>query len=236
MSTALIERRFRTRSRGAKHNLFHPPLTWHQLVLRSLHITMSVSRQHHSSSPDELYRPLPQSNDDPNELPMPADVELDGEEEDFSDPPAEDHIDSRIRWIYFVFGCSTLLPWNCARLSRLSIHSPTDSVATSLNHSDSIFPLQAKGVFISIHLRIISIFLVHGCQFSLVDILNSYIYTGTIQHIVCASVDIDQVAVGISRTKNICIHNRIGLPNPTIDNHHLCPRASPFLLFVRTDE
>lgn len=82
---------------------------------------MSGSRAHHSLSPDELYRPLSQSNDDSEELPTPSDIELDGEEgEDFSDPPVEDQNDSRIRWIYFIFGCAMLLPWNGAKLPCLS--------------------------------------------------------------------------------------------------------------------
>ena len=145
---------------------------------------MSGSRQHHSSSPDKLYRPLPQFDDDVGDLPVPtqADVELDGENPESS---SDDPIDSRIRWMYFVFGCATLLPWNCAELSRLSVHSPIDSAA-SLNHSDSIFPLTIKWLPISVHVRIVPIFLFPGCQFSVVDILDSYVYTGMTKHIVRA--------------------------------------------------
>ena len=138
---------------------------------------MSGSCHHHSSSPDESYRPLPQSDDDASELPVPtqADIGLDdeGSEESFSDDP----IDPRIKWIYFVFGCAMLLPWNC-ELSRLSVHSSTDYSA-SLDHGDPIFPITIKRVPIPVHVRIVSIVLLHCCQFSVLDILHRYIYTGT---------------------------------------------------------
>ena len=146
---------------------------------------MSSSRQHHSSSPDKSYRPLPQSGDNVGDLPLPtqADVELDGEDSDESS--SDDPIDSRIRRIYFVFGCATALSWNCTQLSRFSVHSPIDSAA-SLNHSDSIFPLTIKRLPISVHVPIVPVFLLQCCQFSVVDILDCYVYTGTTKHIVHA--------------------------------------------------
>ena len=129
----------------------------------SFDTTMSLS--HHHLSPDELHQPFPQ---------------LDGEEEDPSNPSVSDRVDPRIRWIYFGFGCVLLLPWNCAKLLQLWFHVFTywPLLIPSINHCYSIFRLPVKRVFISINLRIVPIILLYNRQFSFVDILDSHICTG----------------------------------------------------------
>lgn len=78
---------------------------------------MSNSGQHHSSSPDALYHIVSQLPD-PNILPASSEIELDEDETwDGRDPTitsAENPLDARIRWIYFMFGAAVLLPWNGA--------------------------------------------------------------------------------------------------------------------------
>ena len=182
---------------------------------------MSLSRHH--LSPDELHQPFPQ---------------LDGEEEDPSNPSVSDRVDPRIRWIYFGFGCVLLLPWNCAKLSQLWFHMFTywPLLIPSFNHCYSIFRLPVKRVFISINLRIVPIILLHNRQFSFVDILDSHICTGMTSMSCAPLVNIDQSTVGLSHPKNTCIYYCAGVPNPFIDNYHLRPGSCSSLLFIRNYE
>ncbi|KIM45965.1 hypothetical protein M413DRAFT_298833 [Hebeloma cylindrosporum] len=75
-------------------------------------------------SPSALYHVLPNQDD----LVNASQIELDGDSEEATvptDPPPQ-LVDSRIRWIHFILGCSVLLPWNVVItampffLSRLS--------------------------------------------------------------------------------------------------------------------
>jgi hypothetical protein len=63
--------------------------------------------------PDSLYHSVPQSD----VAPMVSDIELDGDDEVFDQPlvtASNNPVDTRIRWINFMFGCAVLLPWNGA--------------------------------------------------------------------------------------------------------------------------
>jgi solute carrier family 29 (equilibrative nucleoside transporter), member 1/2/3 len=65
------------------------------------------------SSPNALYHPIPQSD----EVATPSDIELD-RDDDVLRPPiittSSVPLDTRIRWINFMFGSALLLPWNGA--------------------------------------------------------------------------------------------------------------------------
>ncbi|KAF9468919.1 nucleoside transporter-domain-containing protein [Collybia nuda] len=72
------------------------------------------------SSPEVLYHAIPQALVNENHAVVPSDIELDADGEEAEsgdlalstvDPPTL-LVDSRIRWIHFVLGCSVLLPWN----------------------------------------------------------------------------------------------------------------------------
>lgn len=74
---------------------------------------MSLSRAR-SLSIDALYRPIPQG---------PETVPLDQEQTEEDDiessqpritPSTDSLVDSKIKWIHFILGCSVLLPWNGA--------------------------------------------------------------------------------------------------------------------------
>ncbi|KAJ7087195.1 nucleoside transporter-domain-containing protein [Mycena belliarum] len=67
-------------------------------------------------SPDALYHAVPQAPVASNPLVLQdPDNELEESQDDItitSNPTSEIVVDSRIRWIHFVFGCAVLLPWN----------------------------------------------------------------------------------------------------------------------------
>jgi equilibrative nucleoside transporter 1/2/3 len=68
------------------------------------------------SSPHAVYHSVPQSD---VMIPASSDIELDGEDEVFDQSSIialDTLVDTRIRWINFVFGCTLLLPWNGATL------------------------------------------------------------------------------------------------------------------------
>jgi equilibrative nucleoside transporter 1/2/3 len=66
-------------------------------------------------SPSALYHVLPNQDD----LVNASQIELEGDSEEAivasppTDPPLQ-LVDSRIRWIHFILGCSVLLSWNGA--------------------------------------------------------------------------------------------------------------------------
>ena len=63
-------------------------------------------------SPSTLYHVIPNQDD----LVNASQIELEGDSEVVSpptDPPLQ-LVDSRIRWIHFILGCSVLLSWNGA--------------------------------------------------------------------------------------------------------------------------
>lgn len=63
-------------------------------------------------SPSALYHVIPNQDD----LVNASQIELEGDSEVVSpptDPPLQ-LVDSRIRWIHFILGCSVLLSWNGA--------------------------------------------------------------------------------------------------------------------------
>ena len=199
--------------------------------------TMSGSRHHHSSSPDESYRPLPQSDDDASELPVPtqADIKLDGEgsEESFSDDP----IDPRIKRIYFVSGCAILLPWNCAELSRLSVHSSTDYMLALITATPYFLSRLSGSPYQSTFGSYLS------SSYTAASFLSLIYSTATstqvrviIKHSACALVGVDWCAAGFTRTKNICVYYCTDIPNPSVDSHHFRSRASTFILLIRTDD
>lgn len=63
--------------------------------------------------PQALYRPVPQSD----AVLASSDIEIDAEDEVLDQHITASMIDTRIRWINFIFGCALLLPWNGAALS-----------------------------------------------------------------------------------------------------------------------
>jgi len=68
------------------------------------------------SSPEALYHAIPQALADENHAIATSDIELDGEEEQEHtglalDPP-QALVGPRISLMYFLLGCSVLLPWN----------------------------------------------------------------------------------------------------------------------------
>ena len=58
-----------------------------------------------ASETPAVYQPLPQASDVADEL---------QDEEDIREHPSLEpvHVDGRIRWVHFIFGCAVLLPWN----------------------------------------------------------------------------------------------------------------------------
>ncbi|KAF8897201.1 nucleoside transporter-domain-containing protein [Infundibulicybe gibba] len=67
-------------------------------------------------SSEALYHAIPQAPVAANPISVPHETEYDGEDTESDDlapmdPPAV-VVDSKVRWIYFVLGCSVLLPWN----------------------------------------------------------------------------------------------------------------------------
>ncbi|KAF8076051.1 nucleoside transporter-domain-containing protein [Lyophyllum atratum] len=94
-------------------------------------------------STEALYHAVPQTFTNENHQVTPSDIELEADEEADSgdlalstvDPPPA-VVDAQIRWIYFVLGCSVLLPWNVMItatpffLSRL-VGSPLKSAFSS---------------------------------------------------------------------------------------------------------
>ncbi len=74
-----------------------------------------------SRSPEALYHAIPQAPLASHPvLPAEPDIEM----EDEGDPdgahesthPHFTHVDTRVRWIFFILGCAVLLPWNGALL------------------------------------------------------------------------------------------------------------------------
>jgi len=69
-------------------------------------------------SPEALYHAVPPSD---NVVVNESQIELDGETLAEPVPPPMDPppalVDSRIHWVYFILGCSVLLPWNGAFLT-----------------------------------------------------------------------------------------------------------------------
>ena len=60
---------------------------------------------------DALYQPVPQAEDQAEDLQIGEDDE-DGAVEDFV---TQEHLvshDKRVGWIHFILGCAVLLPWN----------------------------------------------------------------------------------------------------------------------------
>ena len=62
-------------------------------------------------SPKALYHAIPQALDDTGEATLRDEEEQEQDELAALDPP-QALVDPRISWIYFLLGCSVLLPWN----------------------------------------------------------------------------------------------------------------------------
>ncbi|GLB33476.1 putative nucleoside transporter [Lyophyllum shimeji] len=114
-------------------------------------------------SPEALYQAIPQALANEDHRVIPADIELEADEQvdagdlalTTTDPPSV-VVDTRIRWIHFVLGCSVLLPWNVmitatpfflSRLVRSPLKSTFSSyLSTSFTASNFVFLAHATAV------------------------------------------------------------------------------------------
>lgn len=96
-------------------------------------------------SSETLYHVLPQASSSSSELltVTPSDVES---ELDLAADPPPVLIDSRIRWIHFMLGCSVLLPWNGTVFLLHPLHlSPVDATLGALITATPFFLSRLAG-------------------------------------------------------------------------------------------
>lgn len=95
---------------------------------------MSASNRRRSlspPSPEALYHAIPQAPVASSLAEIPEhtslDIELDGDEgvDELPSPSLVSPLDTRIRWIHFIMGCTVLLPWNGTVLSLENTIVPT---------------------------------------------------------------------------------------------------------------